>query len=140
MEIRTHPDKGRVWFENPRFWRTSFVDGPQAMSRLTTPYKIAYVPIPLLFGIADNFLANCYLQSELNKIDRLIFTLNVKGVRHMMLHPIIISELLTLLDVAPPPLLVLLEVAPPPVIINKNKCLIKKEFVKNVFKKVSLSN
>ena len=88
------------------------------MSRLTTPYKIAYVPIPLLFGIADNFLANCYFQSKLNKIYRLIFTLNVKGVRHMMLHPIIISELLTLPDVAPPPLL--LDVAPPPVIINKN--------------------
>ena len=72
------------------------------MSRLTTPYKIAYVPIPILFGIADNFLANCYLQSELNKIDRLIFTLHVKGVRHMMLRPIIISELLTLPDFAPP--------------------------------------
>ena len=28
LEIRTHPDKGRGWFENPRFWRTSFVDGP----------------------------------------------------------------------------------------------------------------
>ena len=116
--------------KNPRRM-TSFVNGSQmyfnikyskstneAMSRLTTPYKFAYVPIPLLFGIADNFLANCYLQSELNKIDRLIFTLNVKGVRHMMLHPIIISELLTLPDVAPPPLL--LDVAPPPVIINKN--------------------
>ena len=25
LEIRTHPDKGRGWFENPRFWRTSFV-------------------------------------------------------------------------------------------------------------------
>ena len=23
LEIRTHPDKGRGWFENPRFWRTS---------------------------------------------------------------------------------------------------------------------
>ena len=29
LEIRTHPDKGRGWFENPRFWRTSFVDGPK---------------------------------------------------------------------------------------------------------------
>ena len=28
MEIRIHPDKRRGWFENPRFWRTSFVDGP----------------------------------------------------------------------------------------------------------------
>ena len=29
LEIRTHPDKGRGgWFENPGFWRTSFVDGP----------------------------------------------------------------------------------------------------------------
>ena len=28
LEIRTHPDKGRGWFENTRFWRTSFVDGP----------------------------------------------------------------------------------------------------------------
>ena len=30
LEIRTHPDKGRGggWFENQRFWRTSFVDGP----------------------------------------------------------------------------------------------------------------
>ena len=27
LEIQTHPDKGRGWFENPRFWRTSFVDG-----------------------------------------------------------------------------------------------------------------
>ena len=26
LEIRTHPDKGRGWFENPRFWLTSFVD------------------------------------------------------------------------------------------------------------------
>ena len=125
------PSHSASLFEkNPRRM-TSFVNGPQmyfnmkyskstnqAMSRLTSPCKIAYVPIPLLFGIADNFLANCYLQSELNKIIRLIFTLNVKGVRHMMLHPIIISELLTLPDVAPPPLL--LDVAPPPVIINKN--------------------
>ena len=28
LEIRTHPDKGRGWFTNPRFWRTSFADGP----------------------------------------------------------------------------------------------------------------
>ena len=118
------PSHSASLFEkNPRRI-TSFVNGSQmyfnikyskssnqAMSRLTTPYKIAYVPIPLLFRIADNFLANCYLQSELNKIDRLIFTLNVKGVRHMMLHPITILELLTLPDVAPTPLL--LDVAPP---------------------------
>ena len=26
LKIWTHPDKGRGWFENPRFWRTSFVD------------------------------------------------------------------------------------------------------------------
>ena len=25
LEIRTHPDRGREWFENPRFWRASFV-------------------------------------------------------------------------------------------------------------------
>ena len=28
FEIRTHPDRGMGWFENSRFWRTSFVDGP----------------------------------------------------------------------------------------------------------------
>ena len=28
LEIRTHPDKGRGWFENPRFLRMSFVGGP----------------------------------------------------------------------------------------------------------------
>ena len=28
LEIRSQPDKGRGWFENPRFRWTSFVDGP----------------------------------------------------------------------------------------------------------------
>ena len=28
LEIRAHPDRGRGWFENPKFWRTFFVDGP----------------------------------------------------------------------------------------------------------------
>ena len=28
FEIRTHLDRGMGWFNNPRFWRTSFVDGP----------------------------------------------------------------------------------------------------------------
>ena len=23
LEIRTHPDRGRGWFENPKFWQTS---------------------------------------------------------------------------------------------------------------------
>ena len=35
LEIRTHPDKGRGVFENPRFWRPSFVDGPlQLISKI----------------------------------------------------------------------------------------------------------
>ena len=28
LEIQTHSDKGRGWFENPKFWQSSFVDGP----------------------------------------------------------------------------------------------------------------
>ena len=44
LEIRTHPDKGRGWFENPRFWRTSFVDGP------LYSMKMRYI----------NFLSRCF--------------------------------------------------------------------------------
>ena len=48
LEIRTHPDKGRGWFENPRFWRTSFVDGP-------FDFEIRDLVLPL-FGFLCYFL------------------------------------------------------------------------------------
>ena len=45
LEIRTHPDKGRGWFENPRFWRTSFVDGPLEFIQLLVPvYLSCHLP------------------------------------------------------------------------------------------------
>ena len=42
LEFRTHPDKGRGWFENLRFWRTSFVDGPLARrgTKLTPKFSV----------------------------------------------------------------------------------------------------
>ena len=40
LEIRTHPDKGRGWFENPRFWRSSFVDGPFEVFALLKNFEI----------------------------------------------------------------------------------------------------
>ena len=49
LEIRTHPDKGRGgWFENPRFWRTSFVDGPLCFAA-TTQVQINYTADILKF-------------------------------------------------------------------------------------------
>ena len=43
LKIRTQPDKGKGWFKNPSFWRTSFVDGPLAASGWLTSISSSYL-------------------------------------------------------------------------------------------------